>query len=684
MKKQRSVKNLIIGIVIIALISSVSFITVRNLMVVKNELESQMQEYGIIMVDEVISNLENTYTSQMIIDKALDQQIQTALDSLQMIDMNLILQYDESEVEGSASSDNAAAENDTGSLDEFNIISLDGDILFSNLPSNMGQYLASDHPLMVFARSNETTMVEDVRLSTTDNNYYKYGAVKKQNYIVQVGVNANEIVTLKETTNMQSVISKVATSADVSYAVLLDNKGRIIADSDKEMIGTKIQDENIEIALTGKTGSGVEVSDLHGPVFEVAKPIYDDNGDLVAVTSIGLSLEKNAAAVVEIITSSIIEVVLSTILIAVVLFYILSKLLAPLKSAEKSLSKMRDGDFTDEIPEKHLSRNDEFGSMMKSLEATQRNLRELIENVKETGETMTHSSNMLSESTHDASEAGASIAGATDQIAMMATEQADTITVLVGGAHDLGDDIQETNNLVAKAFELAQMTNDLSVEGQGIMNKLMEHNKENNDKSEQVTNVITEVQNYVTRAETIIEIINKIANQTNLLALNASIEAARAGEAGRGFAVVADEIRVLSDETAKATQDIEEIIKNIQQYTGEAVNTIHEMDEIVKDQSASIDETSTIFTSTSKSVASLGEHLSDVQARTEQLEDSKNTIVTSMDSISATIQETSASTEEVSAAMEEQSAVIEEVDAHAVSSKELAEALSESLKKFKV
>jgi len=291
---------------------------------------------------------------------------------------------------------------------------------------------------------------------------------------------------------------------------------------------------------------------------------------------------------------------------------------------------------------------------------------------------------LLSKSTQDASEAGANIASATDQIAMMSTEQADVVSDLVIGAHELGDSIQDANNLVSKAFELAQVTNKLSLDGQSIMEKLMVHNQDNNSKSEQVTSVITEVQNYVTSAETIIEIINKIAQQTNLLALNASIEAARAGESGRGFAVVADEIRILSDETAKATQDIESIIKNIQQFTGQAVETIHEMDEIVKVQNSSIDETSTIFGSTSDAIAGLSDRLSEVQTRTEQLEEGKNTIVGAMDSISATIQETSASTEEVSAAMEEQMAVIDEVDGHAKKASDLSKDLNESLKKFKI
>ncbi len=89
-----------------------------------------------------------------------------------------------------------------------------------------------------------------------------------------------------------------------------------------------------------------------------------------------------------------------------------------------------------------------------------------------------------------------------------------------------------------------------------------------NEKASNISNVVTTI--------------NRVADQTNLLSLNAAIEAEKAGEFGRGFAVVATEIRRLADQTAVATWDIEQMVKEMQSSVSTGVMAMEKFSEEVE------------------------------------------------------------------------------------------------------
>jgi methyl-accepting chemotaxis protein len=105
----------------------------------------------------------------------------------------------------------------------------------------------------------------------------------------------------------------------------------------------------------------------------------------------------------------------------------------------------------------------------------------------------------------------------------------------------------------------------------------------------------------------VVNLINTIAERTHVLALNASMQAAAAGDAGRGFAVVAEEVQRLAESSRQATQQIAQLVNNIQIETADTINTVNKTISQVVSGSALAAKSGQQMRETQQSTASLVE-----------------------------------------------------------------------------
>ena len=276
----------------------------------------------------------------------------------------------------------------------------------------------------------------------------------------------------------------------------------------------------------------------------------------------------------------------------------------------------------------------------------------------------------LGSSATEVASAAGEISSSSEQVSRGAQNQEEQVVQVTTAVEEMTATIVESSKNATDAADGAKGAADTAGDGGQIINETIEGMNRIAGVVRESAENINKLASSAEQIGEIIGVIDDIADQTNLLALNAAIEAARAGEQGRGFAVVADEVRKLAERTGKATGEITEMIKGIQQGTQDAVSSM---------------ETGTKEVDTGRGLADkAGASLTEIVNGSQRVVDMIRQIATATEEQSAAAEQISKNIEQVSSATKESAAGAEQSATAAEELSRNAEGLQQIVAQFKV
>jgi methyl-accepting chemotaxis protein WspA len=240
-------------------------------------------------------------------------------------------------------------------------------------------------------------------------------------------------------------------------------------------------------------------------------------------------------------------------------------IMAPMNRIVQILEIMRTGDLSGRL---NLERKDEFGAVETGFNDMMTELTSLVSQAQRSSVQVTTS---VTE-----------IAATSKQQQATATETAATTTEIGATSREIAAtsrDLVRTMTEVSTAADQASVAAGSGQQGLARMEETMHAVMGAADLVNAKLAILNEKAGNINQ---VVVTIVKVADQTNLLSLNAAIEAEKAGEYGRGFAVVATEVRRLADQTAVATYDIEQMVREIQSAVSAGVMGMDKFSEEVR------------------------------------------------------------------------------------------------------
>lgn len=363
----------------------------------------------------------------------------------------------------------------------------------------------------------------------------------------------------------------------------------------RRIVGTEAGEKVQQEVLQGGRAYFSENVDIKGvPYFGYYLPVYQPNGgEPIGMVFSGMPRTEVLAFIYR---SLAIVVVLVLAILAVSVLLIRRYNYAMTHALRKAINAVHDvagGRLDTPIAETILARDDEIGVLGNSIAELRDVLKQLVDHMGETTQSLRAEANRLEEVSAETQQGVNVMRQASAAISEGAAQQAKDTESASESIEVMGGLITQTNGETQQLGKQADEMRGASGEAGTAIDALKGVSDRVSEVVQDVEQMMTQTNESAGQIREASDLISGIADQTSLLSLNASIEAARAGAAGRGFAVVAEEIRKLADQSDEASRRIRETIENLLSDFAGVVRSMQQMREVIDQQNSHIRSTET-------------------------------------------------------------------------------------------
>jgi methyl-accepting chemotaxis protein len=485
---------------------------------------------------------------------------------------------------------------------------------------------------------------------------------------------------VKELTQTATLIDEINGLLDSGYKVIYGFNESVRSDLDAPF--NKAYQKNKEfLSILNKVIDGKKISPQE--LNTISKQALDTNMQLYKAYA--LKEYELIAKRVKKYTDQMPVAVICTLLALLVIGYQLAgfylSLMDSLSYLETNSEKIAGGDLTVQV---NLGTKDEINDLAIIFNKMSDNLRNLVKEVSISVEDMFSGSQEMSSAVDQTSQGAQQVAQSVQQLAsgsQQVSQNVENGVMNISKMNNVIKNVSEEANAISKIGDQTEIN---ANQGKEHVIKAVGKIGSIKEVSGEISKNISELGKLSGEIEAIVDLIKNIASQTNLLALNAAIEAARAGEHGKGFAVVADEVKKLAAQSSEATGKITVMIKEIQEKTGIAVNTVNKASHEVDEGVAVINNTGVALENVIEQIKEVNNNIQKITKEIDGVAKNSDEVFHMVENIAAVTEQTAASAEEISSITEEQTANLEEINANSQTLARIAKNLQKQVAVFKV